>query len=52
MSPKLSVIEDEFFCAVCGESPKLKESGRREKLTWKRLKGLFLSNRKNAIEDG
>lgn len=45
-------IEDEFFCAVCGGSPKLKESGKKEKINLEKIKGLFLSNRKNAIEDG
>ena len=44
-------IEDEFFCSLW-RKPKVEGIREEEKINLEKIKGLFLSNRKNAIEDG
>lgn len=46
---ELNDIEDEFYCALCGGPPRIKESGgKKDKVNLEKIKGLFQQNLKNS----
>lgn len=40
-------VEDAFYCVLCGNSPRIREPGKKERTSLEKVVGLFKQNQKN-----